>query len=90
MTAQLNEVLRVAFASISYDLLSSTAGIAAIVLLIALLTVKEVWRTGADPLDDAAPGRAPVAGRLAMLDVYLLPLLVAFTTIVVARLAELL
>ena len=81
MSATIPEVLRQATEAFTFEFRSATAGLTAIVVLIVLLTVREVAR---------AHGGARAHERLQALDSATWPLLMAFGVIVIIRLAGLL
>ncbi|HLJ66472.1 MAG TPA: hypothetical protein VKX16_03830 [Chloroflexota bacterium] len=78
MTSTVNETTRHLFATTSYDIISTTAGLTAIVLLVVLLVEKEVLRTSR---------RTGQVRSLRALDVAILPLLFSFTFVVAMRFA---
>lgn len=81
VSATIPEVLRQATDAFTFEFRSATAGLTAIVVLIVLLTVREVVR---------AHGGIRAHERLQVLDGPTWPLLMAFGVIVVVRLAGLL
>lgn len=80
MTILIDEATRRAIVSFTFDFRSTTAGVAVIVLLVALLMVREVIRVHGGPR---------VAERLDQLNVVVYPLLLAFMAVVVVRLVSL-
>ncbi len=80
MTSTVSQFTTSTITSTSYDALSTSIGIIAIVLLIVLLLLKETARA-------FGRGRAPIWVRT--LDVAIMPLLLAFTVVVVLRLLSL-
>jgi hypothetical protein len=81
VTTTVTEAIARGIAALTYDMLSQTAGLAAIGALVVLLLIKEVRRLRQG--EEAAKS-------LALVDVFLVPLVLTFGIIVTARLAELL
>jgi hypothetical protein len=81
VTTTVTEAIARGIAALRYDTLSQTAGLAAIGALVVLLLIKEVrrLRQGEEATES-----------LALVDVFLVPLVLTFGIIVTARLAELL
>jgi hypothetical protein len=80
MTILISEAARRSIVSFTFDFRSATAGVAVIVLLVALLLLREVIRVH---------GGTHAAERLNQLNVAVYPLLLAFVAIVVVRLVSL-
>jgi hypothetical protein len=81
VTTTVNEVIARSLAALRFDTLSQTAGLAAIAALVVLLLIKEVRRLRQGEGAAESP---------ALVDVFLVPLVLTFGIIVTARLAELL
>ncbi len=80
MTSLVTAATKAAFASISYDDLTKTVGITVVIVIIALLLLKELAR---------AFNERRIVDWMHVLDLALLPLLLVLAIIVTARLAEL-
>ena len=81
MTATVTEITRATIASSTFNALSTTVGVVAIILLILLLIQKELMRAYGEPV---------TRQELQALDIAIVPLLAAFGLIVVMRFVDLL
>lgn len=80
MTIIIDEATRQSILSFTFDFRSTTAGLALIVLLVAVLVVRELVRVVGGP---------HASRRLDQLNVVAYPLLLAYAAIVVVRLVSL-
>lgn len=80
MTSTVTEVTIVTISSVTYNVLSSTLGIIAILLLLALLVQKELVR---------ASGSTRAKMWMEAADIAIVPLLITFVVIVVTRFVNL-
>ena len=76
MTSTVSEVTRIAITSSTYSALSTTVGLTAIVVLLALLIQKELQRASAWPW---------ARKNMQALDIAIMPLLVVFCVVVLFR-----
>ena len=80
MTATATEAVRAWVASMPYDVVSTTVGVVAVLILAVLLLRRDAMRILGGP--DRVAGNA-------VFDIALIPFLLVFSSVVTARLAEL-
>lgn len=80
MTIIIDQATRQSILSFTFDFRSTTAGVALIVLLVAVLTLRELIRVHGGPR---------MTERLDQLNVAAYPLMLAFTAIIVVRVVSL-
>ncbi|MGI8589173.1 MAG: hypothetical protein ACR2M0_16040 [Chloroflexia bacterium] len=81
MTSTVTDATIKAITGQSYDAFSVSVGVVVVLLLLGLITARELVR---------AAGGAEARGRMRALDVAVLPLLCAFGMIIILRLVDLL
>jgi hypothetical protein len=81
MTSTVTKATVAVLSSASYDTITQTVGLVSIVILLVLMVMKELARVHPGPRSTA---------WIHAFDLALVPLLITFTVIVTARLAELL
>jgi hypothetical protein len=81
VTAGVPEFVRTTILSFTFDFRSTTVGVVVVTALLILLVVREIARANASPRTEE---------QVEVLNVAILPLLIAFGTVIVVRMVQLL